>query len=372
MRQQTYPHVDTVKGKNGLPYYYYRPPGEARMGSLPRPYGGAAFIAKWSEYHSEFSKRCDNENKPSSQRPNDGRTFTALIELYSDRHEFTRRLKLSTQRAYCVDLRQIRTWFDGMPIEGVTEEDLRDFLDQFANSPAKFNRVRQVLSSVMKLALQKKWTNENAVTFIGRLKPGTYHTWTETEITAFRTHWPVGTTERLAFELFLYTGQRISDVVNMEWRDLQNEHIHVVPVKTNGLPNPTELWIRVHRFLSWLLDQTPRNSDSILVKKDGAPHTLKTLDHMMRNAYLTAGLQSEERKAATRQCVTHGLRKAMCRRLAEVGCSAMEIQAITGHASIKELEVYVKEARKVILAQGAIAKFEGAAIFDADVWRLME
>ena len=37
------------------------------------------------------------------------------------------------------------------------------------------------------------------------------------------------------------------------------------------------------------------------------------------------------------RCITHGLRKAAARRLAEAGCSANEIAAITGHATLAEI-----------------------------------
>ena len=38
------------------------------------------------------------------------------------------------------------------------------------------------------------------------------------------------------------------------------------------------------------------------------------------------------------RCVTHGLRKAAARRLAETGCSSKEIAAITGHRTLAEIE----------------------------------
>jgi integrase len=40
----------------------------------------------------------------------------------------------------------------------------------------------------------------------------------------------------------------------------------------------------------------------------------------------------------------HGLRKAMCRRLAEANCSTKQIAAISGHATLREVERYVKAA----------------------------
>jgi hypothetical protein len=47
-----------------------------------------------------------------------------------------------------------------------------------------------------------------------------FHTWTEDEIAAYERRWPVGSRERLAFALLLYTGQRVSDGSTMYDTDL--------------------------------------------------------------------------------------------------------------------------------------------------------
>ena len=56
------------------------------------------------------------------------------------------------------------------------------------------------------------------------------------------------------------------------------------------------------------------------------------------------------------RCKPHGLRKAAARRLAEAGCSANEIAAITGHKTLAEVERYTRAADQVRLAQQAIRR----------------
>jgi integrase len=56
------------------------------------------------------------------------------------------------------------------------------------------------------------------------------------------------------------------------------------------------------------------------------------------------------------RCVAHGLRKAAARRLAEAGCSANEIAAVTGHASLEEVTRYTKAADQKRLARSAIRR----------------
>jgi integrase len=54
--------------------------------------------------------------------------------------------------------------------------------------------------------------------------------------------------------------------------------------------------------------------------------------------------------------VPHGLRKAACRRLAEAGCSASQIAAVSGHKSLQEVERYVREADQERMARDALAR----------------
>jgi len=60
--------------------------------------------------------------------------------------------------------------------------------------------------------------------------------------------------------------------------------------------------------------------------------------------------------AELEHCSAHGLRKAAARRLAEAGCTAHEIAAITGHASLGELVRYTKAVDQRRLAEAAMTK----------------
>jgi integrase len=53
-------------------------------------------------------------------------------------------------------------------------------------------------------------------------------------------------------------------------------------------------------------------------------------------------------------CRSHGLRKATGRLLAEAGCSAREIMAVLGHASLTEAERYTRGADQERLAGAAV------------------
>ena len=61
-------------------------------------------------------------------------------------------------------------------------------------------------------------------------------------------------------------------------------------------------------------------------------------------------------KAGLPKRSAHGLRKSAAVRLVEAGCTTKEVQAITGHASLREVERYTKAAEQEKLARSAIAR----------------
>src|SRR5262245_61983020 len=52
----------------------------------------------------------------------------------------------------------------------------------------------------------------------------------------------------------------------------------------------------------------------------------------------------------------HGLRKAACTQLAEAGCSAMEIMAVSGHVTLSEAQKYVDAVEQKKMAAAAMTK----------------
>jgi integrase len=144
----------------------------------------------------------------------------------------------------------------------------------------------------------------------------------------------------LAFALLLYTGQRRSDMVRMGRQHLVNNAIWVRQQKTGR-----EVWIPVHEALAPILAGS--SNMTFILNERGNPYTATAFGNWFRDQCRAAGLHG---------CSAHGLRKAAARRLAEAGCSAHEIAAITGHASLKEVARYTEAADRKRLAQSAMAK----------------
>ena len=108
-----------------------------------------------------------------------------------------------------------------------------------------------------------------------------------------------------------------------------------------------ELAIPIHAILAAIIAQTPANHLNLLTTQTGKPFSAAGFGNWFRDRCNEAGLA---------HCSAHGLRKAVARRLAEAGCTMHEIAAITGHASLSEIQRYTKAADQKKLALSAMEK----------------
>jgi len=58
------------------------------------------------------------------------------------------------------------------------------------------------------------------------------------------------------------------------------------------------------------------------------------------------------------ECSAHGLRKAGLVRLAEAGCTEVELRAISGHKSLAELKPYIEKVEQQRAGASAMAKLQ--------------
>ena len=149
---------------------------------------------------------------------------------------------------------------------------------------------------------------------------------------------------RLAVSLALYTGQRRSDLVKMKWSQFDGEYIEVRQQKT-GAP----LSIPCHKALRVELGSVPRVAETILAGKHGEPLTAGGLGTMVYRALLAIGVNGHS---------IHGLRKNAAVELANAGCDAFEIAAITGHRTLTMVTHYTKRRDQKRHARSAMDKWE--------------
>jgi integrase len=273
-------------------------------------------------------------------------TIAALIVNYMRSAGYVG-LRDTTKAGYANRIEVLRTKHGHRTVAGLTRERIvTGILQPYADRPGAALSILKMLRVLIHHAINIGWLKYDPSLGIKRPKIQRIRSWTEGEIDAYRSKWPLGTKQRLAFELFLNTGQRRSDVFRMAWSHITDNKITVVQQKTGR-----RLVIPLHRDLLTALAAAKREHVSILTTMYGKPFTVDGFSQWMRDAISEAGLPLE--------CQPHGLRKATGRRLAEAGATAKMIMSILGHTTLSEAERYTEEADQAGLAEDAVIKLEG-------------
>jgi integrase len=176
-----------------------------------------------------------------------------------------------------------------------------------------------------------------------------FRTWTEDHIAQFEAAYPIGSRARMAFGLLLYTGQRRGDVIRMRRQHVRGGFLMVRQSKTGATVE-----IPIHPELQAILAASNAEHLTFLTTATGKPFAPGAFTNWFGNQCRAAGLPIG--------LSAHGLRKAMCRRLAEAGCSANQIAAISGHATLREVARYTKAADQKRMAADAMATIRGTKL----------
>jgi integrase len=171
-------------------------------------------------------------------------------------------------------------------------------LQPYADRPGAALSILKMLRVLIRHAINIGWLKNDPSLGIKRPKIQRIRSWTDEEIETYRNHWALGTKQRLAFELFLNTGRRRSDVVRMAWSHITAENKIIVLQQKTG----RRLLIPLHRDLLTVIAATKRAHISILTTMYGSPFTVDGFSQWMRDGITAAGLPLD--------CQPHGLRKA--------------------------------------------------------------
>jgi integrase len=291
-----------------------------------------------------YKAALSGDNMPDVEPKSRGEpgTFNRLAAQYFVSPDFLR-LRVRTQYVYRLVIDRFLAEHGDRRVAEMRRDDVKKIMALKAATPGSANDLLKKIRTLIKFAIDAGWRSDDPTLRIKTFPEHEFHTWTEDEITQYEERWPVGSRERTAFALHLYTGQRRADVARMAWTDVAGNAMHVVQAKTGA-----RLTIPLHPNLSAALRAWPRKHVVMLTTTFGKPFTNAGYGNMMADTIAAAGLPD--------RCVLHGLRKAAARRLAEAGCIEKEISAVTGHTTLKEVARYTRAADQKLLAAAAVAK----------------
>lgn len=275
----------------------------------------------------------------------DAGSMQALLAVYRGSPEWNGKAK-QTRATYNIYL---RPWEDERlsraPVSSIKRRDILTIRDAIAAARGNgaANGFSKVTAALFGFALDRGWIEFSPATRLKGIAGGHLEDWGEAAIQRALDKLPEP--YRRAVVLALHTGQRRGDLVAMTWSQYDGSTIRLRQGKTGAL-----MALPVHPDLAKELDAwkaEKRASVSILNAPRGAP---------WKASHLTMVMKRELEKIDIRGANIHGLRKAAARRLAEAGCSAHEIAAVTGHRTLAMIQLYTRAADQERMAGAAVVR----------------
>jgi integrase len=332
-------YVHAFVDRHGTLRCYFRRHGTRTR--LPGKPGDPEFLAA---YQNALEALHQTPQPPPRRPEHPPGSFGALIAAYKSSLEFKRN-RPRTQHVTQLILERFASKHGHRLVKQMQRSHVQKILADMASTPAAANDLLKKLRRLIAFGRELGIRMDDPCAGIKAFRSGTHHTWSDAQIEAFERTWPLGTRQRTAFALHLFTAQRSQEVRQITWADVCEDGIRVVQGKTGE-----RLVIPIHPELRAALNAHPRTQHIIIPTAFGRPFSERGYGQWMAKAIERAGLP--------RECVTHGLRKAGARRLAEHGATAKEIAAVTGHRTLKEVARYTAAADQLRLARAAIGRLQ--------------
>lgn len=329
------PYVHAYRDRHGRMRCYYRRKGFVSV-TLPGEPGSAEFLEAYSAaIGSPVTLKASSKAAPG--------TIGAICLEYLSSADYIQ-LAESTRRELRYVLNDLTDKHGDKRVATLEPRRILKMRDALASKPGAANKLIRTLKILLGFAKARGVIKENPALGIKMMKLGRYRSWTDAEIARFEQRWPLGTLERTAYALALYTGQRRTDVARMGWADIAGNAIRLRQSKTGKA-----MEIRIHVRLAQALQafRPTHGAATILAGKGGKSLSPVYFGHLMARAIDAAGLPDD--------CVLHGLRKTTARVLAELGAKSTPI---TGHMTDAMQREYEADADQAKLGSAAIIRWE--------------
>lgn len=290
----------------------------------------------WKEYSDILSGKAESKRIVS-------RSFSALIAHYRKSPRY-KNLKPRTALDYDKYLDFFLSIMGDANPARMQRKDVIRLRDANAEKAYFANYSLRVLRVLMEQCIDLGWRDDNPAKGVSELKTDKVERepWPRELLDAYRAACPLGSRERLVMELCVGTGQRIGDVLEMRWSDVQDGAVYVRQNKTNK-----ELWVPILPELQITLDAASRHSVFMLTNERG------TNRWSYRGA--SQAVRKIREKIAAVNYDIHSWRYNAACELLEAGCEDDLIAAVTGQSPAM-VSHYTKRIRQKIRAQQAQQK----------------
>jgi integrase len=330
------PHLHRERTRHGEWVWY------VRIGKGPRmrvrgEYGTEAFQAS-------YMAAINGEAPPATGKPRVN-TLEWLIARYRDSAAWTNGLSLATRRQRENIFRHVIKTAGRESISKIDRKAMSAGYERRRDTPSAARHFVQAMRGLFQWAVKAGHADIDPTSEIEALRPQTegFTTWPAEWCAAFEQRWPLGTRERVAYDVLLETGLRRGDAVRMG-RPHVRDGIGTIRTEKTG----EVVTIVVSPALRASLDAGPVGELTYIAGERGKPMTKESFGNWFREACEAAGVAGS----------AHGLRKTKATIAAERGATVNELDAMFGWRGGKMAARYTEKADRAKLAIAAAKKIE--------------
>jgi integrase len=321
------PFVTKERNRHGRVVLYFRR-GKGKRTRLPDDTQSDAFRDAYEAALSGKQERAAY----SARVPSD--TLQWLAERYMESGRWAN-LSPATRKQQSLLFQDAIRRGNNPAYKGITRKTMMRAMDARASTPALANNFLKAMRGLFKWAVRNDYidTDPSADVEGFRYKTDGFKVWDLADVEAFCTKWPVGTKPRLAFELYLVSGLRRSDVHRAGPQHLKGDILGIRAFK----PPHHMITVKVPQFLLDTIALTETGDMVFVTKENGDPFLSKeSFGNWFGARCREAGL--EKGKAA------HGIRKFAATVAANAGDTTHELMSHFGWSNPQQAEVYTRGA----------------------------
>ena len=268
------------------------------------------------------------------------RTVKALIAHYLKSPKWAK-LKPATKDSYRRSFRYFEERIGTLDPATLRPSHIIDMQHALADKPTTANRHLAALSVLMTYAMVRlEWITRNPCQRVEKLatKKPPRKPWPQDLVDVARA--TADDKTLLVFELLIGTGQRVGDVLKMQWGHISDGGITVKQGKTGA-----EIFVPFTARLQSVLDATPKRGLYIVTNRSGGALSYHVAWLRIMALRKTIGADAYD---------IHALRHSAASEIASIpGMTSEHVQAITGHTSAAMVRLYAGAAQQKARAKEA-------------------
>jgi integrase len=327
------PHLQREITRHGKAVWY------VRVGKGPRIRLKAEYGTP--EFTETYRAALAGEQPKRDKTPASG-TLAWLIERYRDSTAWTS-LSVATRRQRENIFKNVCKTAGSEPVKGINRKAILAGRDRRKETPNAARHFVQAMRGLFAWAVGADHVVADPTFSVHAPRPKTegFAMWPSEWQGQFERRWPLGTRERLAYEVLLQTGLRRGDAVRLGRPHFRGD---IGTIRTEkGFETVT---IVINPELRAAIEAGPIGELTFIASKTGRPLTKEGFGNWFSEACRAAGVPGS----------AHGLRKARATIAAERGATDSELDAMFGWRDGKTSKIYTRNVDRTKLAISGAGK----------------